>query len=361
MQFSATYFDGISSASHEVNIYTNHNEWKISIADQNKLNEFSKTIIWKTNSIKKSEVYTKDLVAFTYGNTFPFQRIESSDKEFIKYVNHKKEFSNQLDVKLHKSIGKSITFLLSGILSFSLILYFWIFPFVAVNFAKNLAKENVITFGNYVYNNLANTLHINEEQSEKLQDFVNTLHIKSEFPIRVKVSTSNQLNAFAISGGTIVVYSGLLEKIESEHQLTALIGHEVSHIEERHILKNLARDISGSIFFSIIFGDANGVTSILKDNAHRFSQLSFSRSLEKEADLFGLELMKYNHLDLNGMHELFEILKEETSAYTPKYLSSHPILDDRIKYSKEIADKENNIVNNSLLKEKWNILKHSLD
>ncbi|WP_299716431.1 M48 family metallopeptidase [uncultured Tenacibaculum sp.] len=352
MAFKATFYDGESSASYDVNIHPYSNNWRISFTDQT-----DKEVNWKIDLIKKSDVFTKDLVAFTYGESFPFQRIESSDSSFINYINSREEFSNSLDVVLHKSKNISILFLLSSIVGISLLMYFFVLPSLAVSFAKNLDKENVIQFGNYVYESLEETLDIDKGLSEKLQDFVDILTINSEFPITVEVANDNQLNAFAISGGKVVIYSGLLEKIENEHQLTALIGHEVSHIENRHIIKNLARNISGNLFISIVFGDINSATNILSENAHLFSQLSFSRSLEKEADLYGLDVMKENNLDLHGMPDLFVILKEETSSYAPEYLSSHPMLDDRIEYTKEIAEKENRLSNNSILKEKWNIIK----
>lgn len=360
MSFKATYFDGESSASHLVNIRVNANTWSIRFGEEQSNFDNFKQINWEVNLIQKSDVYTDDLVVFTYGESFPFQRIESSDRAFIDYVNSKEEFSNQLDVSLQKSKGKSFLILISAILVCSSLLYFYVIPNIAVNFAKNLRKESVVSFGDQVYNNLVSTLTVEKDQSEKLQDFVNSLKIDSDFPITAQVVTDSELNAFAISGGKIIIYSALLEKIETEHQLAALIGHEISHIENRHMLKSISRSISGALFVSIVFGDVNSVTSILGENAHLFSQLSFSRDLEKEADIFGLEVLKNNNLDLHGMPELFQILKEGNSEYTPKYLSSHPVLDERIKYSRKIADKENHMLTNKLLKEKWNILKNSL-
>ncbi len=360
MEFNVTYFDGNSSKSHEAILKPNSSEWKIIYKnEQDVLNEIS----WKIKSIKKSGVHTKGLVSFSYGNKFPFQKIESTDNNFIEFVSKldHKNITNKLDHKIHKSGIKSISILLIAIISFAIGMYFYVIPNVAVSFAKNLNKQQVINFGDYVFRVLSTDLEIQEEKSNKLQEFVDALQTKGEFPIKAYVAKSDELNAFALSGGKFVIYSSLLDKIKTQDQLAALICHEVSHIENRHVLKNISKDLSGAIFISVLFGDINGVTSIIGENAHLFSQLSFTRKLEKEADLFGLEMMRENNLDLDGMPELFQILKDETSIDLPSYLSNHPMLKDRIAYTQEIADAQDEFEENSILKEKWVILKNSLN
>lgn len=357
MSFKATFFDGKTSKAHNVIIYPNASHWKISFVNQQPI---TSDIIWKIDEIQRSEVYTKGLVSFSYGKTFPFQKIESKNEQFINYINNSNhaKLNSKVDVLLHKSVKKSILILLTFIFCVTATMYFFIIPNVAVSFAKNLSKPNVIAFGDHVYKTLATDLDIDTIQTKRLQDFVNTLTIKTEFPIDIKVVNSNVLNAFAISGGKIIVNSYLLQKLENEHQLTALIGHEISHVEKRHVLKNVAKSLSSSIFMSVLFGDVNGVTTVIGENAQLFLQLSYSRALEKEADLFGLEIMKQNGLDLQGMPTLFQIFKKEINIKKPTYLSSHPDLEDRINYTKKIADQQHSFKENKVLKIKWNAIKN---
>lgn len=357
MSFLINYFNGKSSKTYPATIKTNTSSWKIIFTEDTGL---TKEINWKIDRIRKSEVYTKGLVSFSYGDSFPFQKIESNDVNFINYIakSEHENINNKLDTYLHKSVKKSIIILALTIICFSAGMYLYVIPSIAVSFAKNLPKKGVITFGNYVFNTLSHQLEINEHRSEKLQDFVNALNLGSEFTIKAYVSESEELNAFALSGGTFVIYTGLLDKIESEHQLSALIGHEVSHIENRHVLKNVTRNLSGALFLSIIFGDVNAITSIISENAHLFSQLSFTRGLEKEADIFGLEIMRENNLDLEGMPQLFEILNNQDNQIdVPSFLNSHPMLDDRIEYTRKIANQQESFIPNIELKEKWRILK----
>lgn len=359
MIFKANYFDGRSSRTYPATIETNNNSWIITFTESS-----GKTIKinWLIKQIKKSDVYTKNMVCFSYGDNFPFQKIESNHSLFINYIsksNHQ-NINNKLDLFLHQSVNKSILILLLILISFSIGTYFYVIPTITLNFTKNLPKEKVIEFGDYVFNTLSSTLDINTVQSKKLQNFVNSLETETEFPITAYVVKNEQLNAFALSGGKFIIYTGLLNKIKTEHQLTALISHELSHIENRHILKNISRNLSGALFISILFGDVSGITSIMAENAHMFSQLSFNRSLEKEADIFGLKLMRENNLDLQGMPQLFEILKQHNQINTPSFLNSHPMLNERIEYTRNIAKSQKAFTPNIEIQEKWEDLKKTL-
>ncbi len=360
MFFEVDYFDGKSSRSHKATLSANSLAFLISYTNENNK---SKVVSWEISNIKKSGVYAKDFISFTYGDLFPFQRIESADKKFIDFVNNsdQKKLNNSLDAMLHKSKKRSIVFLLLTLITVGIATYFYIIPTVATGFATTLTKKNVIDFGDYVFRILSTELDINETATKKLQEFADEMTIESTFPLKLYVVQSDDMNAFALSGGKIIVFSSLLEKIETEAQLAALIGHEVSHIENRHVLKNIARNLSGAIFVSVLFGDINGATAVLMDNAHMFKQLSYTRSLEKEADIFGLDIMRESNVDLHGMPQLFEILQKETVIDVPTYLSNHPMLKNRIIYTEKIANNQNKFIKNTVLKQKWQQIKKSLE
>ncbi len=358
MAFKGTYFDGKTAKSHAAEISVSSMRWTITYTD----NGQAQQIFWNLPDIKKSDVYTKDFLAFTYGKSFPFQRLESKDSTFINYLKNQDigSLNSKIDSQLHSSKRSSLVGLIIGLIGLIFFIYLYIIPTVAESFASNMNTSRVIEFGDYVFRVLSSDLEIDENQTKRLKNFVDELKIDSEFPIEIYVAESNQLNAFALSGGKIVIFSALLEKMETKEQLVALIGHEISHIENRHVLKNVARNLSGALFVSIIFGDINGVTTIMADNAHLFSQLSFSRKLEKEADIFGLEFMRKNAVDLHGMPALFKLLKKETNVDMPSYLSNHPMLKERIEYTFEIAEQQDDFEDNQELENQWIILKKSI-
>ena len=139
------------------------------------------------------------------------------------------------------------------------------------------------------------------------------------------VVDSEIVNAFAIPGGFIVVYSGILDIMEDERELAALLAHEASHINERHSLRMMSRNLSTYLLLSILTGDVGGFSSVIVDNSNMFSTLSFSRGLEQEADLEGLDLMVKSDIDPQGMVELFKKFashEEEVKAELTEQLSS---------------------------------------
>ena len=103
-----------------------------------------------------------------------------------------------------------------------------------------------------------------------------------------------------------MIYSGILEMIEEEDELAALLAHEVSHINGRHSLRTISRDLSTYLLLSILTGDVGGFSSVIIENSNLISSLSFSRSLEKEADLDGIKLMINADINPQGMVELFK-------------------------------------------------------
>ena len=198
MPFNAKFFDGKTSRTHMASIHVTSLNWRISYVDENNR---PLDISWKSENIKKADVYTKGLVSFSYGDTFPFQKIESSDPAFIDYVNNSehKNLNSSLDVLLHKSKNKSLVVLLLTLVGLAVITYFYIIPAVATGFASTLSKENVIDFGDYVFRVITTDLEIDEEASEKLQAFVDEMEIGSTFPLQLYVANSSEMNAFAFA------------------------------------------------------------------------------------------------------------------------------------------------------------------
>ncbi len=356
MNFEVRYFDGRSSKVNHASLNINPLSWSINYQEGG----FFKQVYWRVDEIKSAEVFTTNTWSFKYGQA-PFQYLECDDPkliESIKQLDPSSHLFSQLDHGLHHKLSRSIGLMLASILTLGLVLYFSIIPFLTATFVDNLSKEYVIEFGDFVFESFEDELEIDSVISDHLQDFVDELELDTEFPIKVYLSDEADLNAFAISGGNIVVFRGLLEKMQNEGQLAALLGHEISHVENRHGLHNLARNLAGYFFLSLIAGDINGFSSVLMDNAHTFRQLSYSRSLEKDADIFGMEILKKNDLDQNGMPGLFRIMKNDNPLEIIPYLNSHPELKDRIAYTLELIENEKS--SNYILMEKWKDIEKAL-
>ncbi|MBK7149487.1 MAG: M48 family metallopeptidase [Bacteroidetes bacterium] len=176
-----------------------------------------------------------------------------------------------------------------------------------------------------------------------INDFFKKLNYPTDYNIRVVVVKDNVVNAYALPGGRIVVYEGILRKMDDYRELTALLSHEFSHVQLKHSTRNIARSLSSALLLSVLFGDASGITAIIIENADAIKQLGYSRQLEEDADRNGLALMKKRKIDPHGMKELFETLQKESEGEEDgyKFLSTHPLTKDRITFvNKEISKKD---------------------
>jgi predicted Zn-dependent protease len=167
--------------------------------------------------------------------------------------------------------------------------------------------------------------------TKKLQRFADNIKLSRDYPIRVTAVKSSIVNAYALPGGQIVVYTGMLNKIEDAESLAALLSHEASHVNERHTLRSMLRSGANGLLISIVFNDATGISAALVGNAETLRGLQYSRKLETEADERGMQLMLSNDIDPAGMKRLMMILdKEGDVPENISFLSSHPLTKKRI-------------------------------
>ena len=158
-------------------------------------------------------------------------------------------------------------------------------------------------------------------------------------PWEIVVFESDQVNAFALPGGKIGVYTGLLLVAENQHQLAAVIGHEIAHVMAGHSNERL----SSNQAISATLGVADVALSAM--NTQYKAQLSsafglgaqvglvlpFSRVHETEADVIGLDLMAKAGFDPEQSVKLWQNMAKQGSGGTPQILSSHPVPENRIK------------------------------
>lgn len=154
----------------------------------------------------------------------------------------------------------------------------------------------------------------------------------SEYDYNIIVLDNAQINAFTIPGGNIYVFSGLISFCESPEQLAAVLAHEMGHVEKRHTVDRLAREFGLSVLFSIMTG---GDTVLLSDLYQTLISSGFSRSQEKEADQFALNLLEDASISPKSIASFFRKLNRENLAYDEniELVMTHPHNNTRIKAS----------------------------
>ena len=226
--------------------------------------------------------------------------------------------------------------LLIGLIAGVLILYSLIVPYLAEQLASTVSVETEQQLGDGVYEALSTGYQIDSAKSRHVSDFFSALNVPSAYSIRIVVVRSSELNAFALPGGRIVVYSALLDKMQSAPELAALLAHEFTHVDRRHATRSIFRRLGSQVFLGLVFGKIGTVGGVLVDHADELRSLTYSRSMEKEADLKGLKILTDRGIDPNGFVELFNRLGEGSAGGSiPEFLASHPDLQNRINYIKE--------------------------
>lgn len=151
----------------------------------------------------------------------------------------------------------------------------------------------------------------------------------------INVETSDQLNAYCMPGGKIMVYSGLVQKLSlTDDELAAVIGHEMAHALREHSRERVSRAYAQQLALSgvaAIAGLGQGTVDLVSAIGDVTFQLPHSREQEAEADVIGLELMARAGFDPRAAPALWRKMAAHGSANAPpQFLSTHPSSASRI-------------------------------
>jgi Zn-dependent protease with chaperone function len=168
-----------------------------------------------------------------------------------------------------------------------------------------------------------------------------------KWPYNFHVVASEDINAFALPGGTIFVNLGTVQAAETEAQLAGVMAHEISHVVMRHSTCNLTAQQSkslwyglGSIASSVLLGNgtAGQLGQAVIGGAQGLDFLHMSRDAEKQADLLGVGILYDSDYDPRGLPQFFETIQAKYGAGGAQFLSDHPNPGNRMQYvNAEIA------------------------
>ena len=161
----------------------------------------------------------------------------------------------------------------------------------------------------------------------------------SRYRFTVTVVDDASANAFAVPGGQVVIFHGLLVKAESAEELAGVLAHEVEHIRQRHSLKAVFRGLSLRAVLAIVTGSGLGMGPVL-EAAGMIGSLQYQRADEEAADLGGMQMVQAAQIDPMGIVRLLRRLDENSGPRSPSlgYLSTHPLTQDRTNRLRQLAD-----------------------
>jgi predicted Zn-dependent protease len=148
----------------------------------------------------------------------------------------------------------------------------------------------------------------------------------ADLPLTIDVVRVKQVNAFALPGNHIFIFSGLIDKARNPDEVAGVLAHEMGHLELRHPTRGMIQQLGLSAVISLMFGgNAAG------DVAFLATSLSYTRDMEREADAEALALLKHAKIHTDGLASFFRALKDDKDSDSPlpDWLSTHPGLQER--------------------------------
>jgi Zn-dependent protease with chaperone function len=155
------------------------------------------------------------------------------------------------------------------------------------------------------------------------------------WPWEINVIHSAELNAFCMPGGKIAVYSGLVERLQlTDAEIAAVMGHEISHALREHSREKISQQTLSQAVVTAIANTGNrnagahGALAAL--GSKLFLQLPFSREMELEADVMGLELMARAGFDPAEAKNVWVKMQQASTSRSVEFFNTHPDNERRI-------------------------------
>ena len=151
----------------------------------------------------------------------------------------------------------------------------------------------------------------------------------------VNVINGNELNAFCMPGGKIMVYSGLINQLRlSDAEIAIVLGHEIAHALREHSRAQVSQAIAAQTAIGVgaaLFGLGEGSASLANAGYEALIATRFSRNDESEADRIGLELTARAGYDPRAGVTLWQkMINANQGGRPPEFLSSHPAEASRV-------------------------------
>ena len=194
----------------------------------------------------------------------------------------------------------------------------WLGPRIPESWERNLGDAMVGDMGNRL-------CHTEEGDAAlaKLLDAVDP----ADQQVRAGVANIGMVNAVALPGGQVMLFDGLVQDAETPEELAGVLGHEVGHVRERHVMTALLRQFGLSILLS-------GANSGVGDTIFGLASMGYSRDAEREADEYARERMAESDISPLGAAEFFERIggdEEGEENAIVGWVSSHPDPRERAK------------------------------
>ncbi|MGA1868215.1 MAG: M48 family metalloprotease [bacterium] len=210
-----------------------------------------------------------------------------------------------------------------------------------IKFGRDVAARIIGKYGIYKDDELTKYLNL---LGRSLASGAN----RPELNFVVGILDTTTINAFAAPGGYIFITKGVIDTVDNEAQLAAVIAHEIIHIAQRHIVKELnirASESSSTSGLSRLLSGTSETTRIafskaIDETVTILFERGYKKNDEIEADTMGVMLASSTGYNPTALVTFIEKIKQLKDQDTSNYKSLYPPFDERIKHIKDTIDEE---------------------
>ena len=234
----------------------------------------------------------------------------------------------QRKTQVGRSIGRMALAILL-VLPVLLLIWFFMSPNTIAGWvAGKIPVDQEIGVGRQAFDSIRGRLKLKDQGPayDAVQSIVAKLTPNSRFKYEVHVAEDASVNAFAMPGGVIVVHTGLIAATTRPEELAGVLAHEVQHVELRHSLRGLIKELGVRGLWAFVTGDLGA--TLAGQTALELTTLRFSRDDEHEADMRGFDALVSAGIDPAGMPTFFKLMSK-TPGEPPAFISTHPLSEQR--------------------------------
>lgn len=328
-QTEAYFLDGVIPQAQKIEC------WIEKAADMLAIRTDTKTLYWKLDDVRAvPDQGGKDLLVLRTTSE-PLPRVLLTDPSYIKHLPKARKTPPVT------KRGKLVAWSFAALASVAIII-FGLVPLMANQLAGFIPPEGEQALGDVTLTQIREALTdeaapisfcADTDGTRALQRMQDRLVEAQAFdtPLQVHVLDHKMINAFALPGGHIVFFRGLIDKAETPEEIAAVFAHEIGHVVSRDPTRHALRSAGSIGVLGLLFGDFAGGALVLF-LTEQLIEAQYSQGAEAAADSFAYDMLLQAEISpaaLGTMFERFLELGGETDGITAHFMS-HPALGDRI-------------------------------
>ncbi len=333
----AAYFDGDSPEPHEVSLHVAAGILQIGLDD-------GMILRWPVEEVRRLPDLADRNTVILRRTTDPLARLHVRDQSLLKHL-------PQLTRRAPpKGRGRLAAWAIAAVAAVG-VQIFVLVPLLADNLAGFIPPEGERALGEATFGQIRealdetglNPLNICEgtEGGAALETLVQRLGGDNDLrqEISLSVLDHDMVNAFALPGGFVVLFRGLIEAAEGPDELAAVLAHEIGHVVSSDPTRHALRSAGSIGILGLLFGDFAGGAAVLF-LTERLISAQYSQAAETGADAFAHRALAEAGINPGALGDMFATFREkhgDADAVTAHFLS-HPALDKRIAAARDAVE-----------------------